>query len=569
MTVSTQRPQDTRPPAAGARRSRIPAGRPAGVRHGGTVAGAVHLLSLLAGYAGLLLLLRGTWFRGDDFEFLANRVGPAPEIGIWNPHNEHWSTGPILVWRALYDLVGMSSNLPYLAVSVAAHVLAAHALWRLMRRAGVSDWVSTGLAAAFVVLGAGHENITWAFQLGFMGALALGLFALLLLTSDARAAFPAAVALLLVSLTFSGIGVVLVGMGVLYLLALRRWWPAALLGGICASVYLAWYAVVGRIAVQPPHPRTTVERVAEAPAWGWRAITSSLEAFFSMPGAGWLLVVAVAGGAAWRLRPGPGERGARPDRATGLAIAFTGGLLAQVASLAIQRGDISLPETPRYTYVFVALMLPVIGLALTALSTRAGRLVAGLVVIYLAVTQAVVLVAAERDLEAPELQTDVLGMAVLLQADEPVFPTVLAVDVDEVSVGTWADRGDLGPLGAVPPQAVSDARALTQVRLVGEPQQGAGTIDPPGDAPAAASCLVTETTPGALAATLELSPGASVSVVAPDGGELAYQVVGGGPASELVTVPVQPNATYWFTVAVPLTLDVVAAQGQPLELCPA
>jgi spore maturation protein SpmB len=528
----------------------------------------MHLLSLVLGYLGLLALLRGTWFRGDDFEFLANRVGPDPELSLWQPHNEHWSTGPILIWRALYDLFGMSSVLPYLAASLAAHVLAAHVLWRLMRRAGVTDWISTGLAAAFIVLGAGHENITWAFQLGFMGSLALGLFALLLVSSTARGAFPVAVAAALLSLTFSGIGVILVGMAVLYLLVVRRWRAAALLGVICGGVYVAWYVAIGRMAVRPTHPRTHLDRMAEAPAWGWRAVTSSLEAFFSMPGAGWLLAVAIAGGCAWHLRARRSSDGGVPARALGIFAAFLGGLVAQIGSLAIQRGDISLPDTPRYVYVFVALMLPMIGLALSSPWPRAGRYAAGVVALYLVLTQAVVFLANERPLERPQLQSDVLGMAVLTEGGEEMFPVVLAVDVDEESVGAWADRGDLGDLDAVPPQAVSDVRAQTQVRVTAEPPAaGPGTIDPVGDDVVAGPCLTTATTPGALAATLELTPDTAVSVVAPDGGELAFQVVGTGPASRLMTVPVQPRQTYWFTVAVPLSLDVVAKQGQPLELC--
>ncbi|HEY0127314.1 MAG TPA: hypothetical protein VGB58_09275, partial [Blastococcus sp.] len=49
----------------------------------------VHLLSLLAGWLAVWLLLRGTWFRSDDFEFLANRVLAEPTWTIWAGHNEH------------------------------------------------------------------------------------------------------------------------------------------------------------------------------------------------------------------------------------------------------------------------------------------------------------------------------------------------------------------------------------------------------------------------------------------------------------------------------------------------
>jgi hypothetical protein len=220
-------------------------------------------------------------------------------------------------------------------------------------------------------------------------------------------------------------------------------------------------------------------------------------------------------------------------------------------------------------YVFVALMLPLIGLALTFPAGRAVRALVGLFVGYLVITQAAVLVARERSLEDPQLRADVLGLGVLTEEGEDVLGSDLAVDVHERSVGAWAERGDLGDLGAVPDQWVSDVRGVLQVSVRPSPPGDAepGGLLSAGDETISGQCVTTVTTPGELAATLELDPGTTVSVVAPNGGELGYQVVEPGPAGRLVTVPVEPNRTYWFAVTEPLTLDVVAKQGQPLEFC--
>jgi hypothetical protein len=531
--------------------------------------GAVHYFSLAAGYIGLLALLRGTWFHGDDFEYLAFRVGPHPRTGIWFPHNEHWSTAPIVVWRVLYDLFGMTSALPYLAVSLAAHVLVAHLVWRLMRRVGVGAWTGTGLATSFVVLGAGAENITWAFQLGFMGSLALGLLVLLLLVRDGRPAFVAAVLVAVLSLMFSGISVVLVGTAVLYLAVVRRWRQAVLLAFVCGSTYFAWYVLAGRIGARPAHTATVTERLAEVPSWTWQAVTLALEAFFSAPGAGWLVLAGLGFGVARHLRARAAREGPLPVAVAGVLVALGGTLGAQLVSLAVQRADLGPPDSSRYVYIVVALVLPLVGLVLTGPWPPAGRSLAAALVGYLILTQAVELMARAQPLEHPELRSDVLGLAVLAESGERLFPTGLASHVDQQSVAAWAARGDLGDLGATPAQAVSDARASAQVRVtdVRPEKTEPGTVVPaPVEVPSG-PCVVTATRPGERAAILELTPATSVSVLSPDGGELAYRVVAPGPGSRSVTVPLQRNQIYWITVAAPLTVEVLAVEGQPLELC--
>lgn len=342
-----------------------------------------------------------------------------------------------------------------------------------------------------------------------------------------------------------------------------------LFGGATGTVYLVWFGLVGHRAGSPPHHTTTPERMANAAPWAWRALTSALEALVSAPGAGWLLVLALAVGVVLNLRGRVAREGRLPDRVVGLLTAFVGGLVAQVGTLAVNRGDISLPETPRYVYVVVALLLPLVGLALSGQRTRVARGLVGVFIAYLVLTQGLVLVAGERAQEHPALQTQVLGLAALVDSGEDVFPTDLAVDVNVQTVGAWAERGDLGDLSAVSPGVVSDARALAEVRLAPTAPEGAqpGGLVSAGDDPVRGGCATTVTTPGDLAATLSLTPQTTVSVTAADGGEVAFQVVDPGPASTLVTGPVQPNQTYWFAATEALRLDVVASQGQSLRIC--
>ena len=80
------------------------------------------------------------------------------ELGLLEPHNEHWVTFPVLIYRALFSVFGVRTYLPYLLVLVVSHLLIAHLLWRLMLRYGVDWLVATGAAAVFMVLGAGGKT---------------------------------------------------------------------------------------------------------------------------------------------------------------------------------------------------------------------------------------------------------------------------------------------------------------------------------------------------------------------------------------------------------------------------
>src|SRR5260221_7155740 len=91
-----------------------------------------------------------------------------------------------------------------MAVLVMLHGLTSFLLFELVRRRA-GDVVGMAAVALLVVLGAGWENILWAFQISFVGSVACGLGVLLALES--RRTLPAAL-LLVASLMFSGIGLV-------------------------------------------------------------------------------------------------------------------------------------------------------------------------------------------------------------------------------------------------------------------------------------------------------------------------------------------------------------------------
>ena len=75
-----------------------------------------------------LAVSSGQWFFADEWDFIATRSRPPlSDLGavadmLLTPHNEHWSTLPILVYRAVFGVVGLRAYWPYLIVLYAFHL---------------------------------------------------------------------------------------------------------------------------------------------------------------------------------------------------------------------------------------------------------------------------------------------------------------------------------------------------------------------------------------------------------------------------------------------------------------
>src|SRR5205823_2030072 len=162
------------------------------------------------------------------------------------PHNGHWSTIPVSVWKVLFVVVGLRSHIPYQAAVLVVHVAAVLFLFALIRRRS-GDLPAFAAALILLVLGSGAEDIVWAFQIGFTGSVAFGLLAMLLL--EGNPPFPGrlvpASAALIASLMCSGAGLVfLVALGVeLGLDVRRRRFLLALVAPVAA--YIEWFLAYG------------------------------------------------------------------------------------------------------------------------------------------------------------------------------------------------------------------------------------------------------------------------------------------------------------------------------------
>ena len=189
---------------------------------------------------------RRQWFFLDEWDFLATRDGGSIS-DLLTSHNEHWTTVPIIVYRVLWNLFGLHTYLPYQLVPLLLHVAAAALLLVVIRRAGVNPWIATAAASLFALFGSGSQNVVWAFQITFVGALAFGLAQLCLADHEGRIDWRdfAALGCGLLAMMCSGVGVtmvVIVGIAMF----LRRGWVIAAMQTIpLAVIYAAWFSAYG------------------------------------------------------------------------------------------------------------------------------------------------------------------------------------------------------------------------------------------------------------------------------------------------------------------------------------
>src|SRR6266581_4208963 len=133
-------------------------------------------------FLGVLVLTSYKIFFFDEWDFVV--LDRRWDISVLlSPHNEHWSTIPILVWKVLFVAVGLSSHIPYEATALIVHLMAAYLLFQLIRRRS-GDLPALAAALTLLLLGSGAENIVWAFQLAWVGSVAFGLGAMLLLEGN-------------------------------------------------------------------------------------------------------------------------------------------------------------------------------------------------------------------------------------------------------------------------------------------------------------------------------------------------------------------------------------------------
>ena len=320
-----------------------------------------------AAFVYYLVLSRREWFFLDEWEFLSGRG-----IGVHDllsAHYGHWTALPIVVYRVMWWAVGLRSYLPYVALTIGLHLTAAALLRVVMRRSGVQPWTATAVASVFVCFGPGAQDILWAFQIAFTGALVLGLVDLVLTDHrgpiDRRDWLGLAAGTL--ALMCSGVAVtmvIVVGIAAL----LRRGWRIALFHTApLGALYVVW--LVGFSGGQ----RAFIGSPRQVIDW----MTSGLGGVFGelgrLPGVGWLLGAVLIGGLALVMNA-VGWRRLREQHATPVAMLLGAFVFFLITGVDRAGLGISFARSGRYLHIVAALVLPAIAVSVDAFARRSRML---------------------------------------------------------------------------------------------------------------------------------------------------------------------------------------------------
>ena len=154
---------------------------------------------------------------------------------------------PFTVYEVLLHTVGLRHYWPYQLLLVLLDIGCGWLLFLLLRRK-VHPLVAGAASAVLMLLGPAWQDLLWPFQFGFLGSVAGGLGALVLLDRDTRRGDIGACICLVASVACSGVGLPFV-VGVIVELAWRRqswrriWIPAIPLG-----LFVVWYEAIGKSA---------------------------------------------------------------------------------------------------------------------------------------------------------------------------------------------------------------------------------------------------------------------------------------------------------------------------------
>lgn len=533
------------------------------------------VLGLALTCAGLLFLLlaRGLWFFGDEWSFLLHRrVTLRGSASVLEPHNEHWTTIPLLVYRLMYAVFGLHHFMAYAVLPVVLHLLVCVLLYLRLRGSGVSAWTGVLATVVLAFLGTGAENVLWPFQIAFLGSAAAGLVALLAIddrTPDrgsGRGRMLAVWVGLTVALMCSGMALpMVVWVGCLALLT--RGVAVALVATLPPTVlYLAWFVTYGQDA-SAQAPRADLGQLAGFLRVGLGQVWQTP----GLPAVGLVVLAALAGFAFL----GPVEPPLR-------ALAVSGVVTTVATYVMLGVGRAGLGEDAalagRYVYFGALFTLPAFAAFVTSASRWLGdrrreRVVLGILVAALFVvsgTAQAVVFATDRSRLVGDLPERTSAAVELIESGSPLLSTqpepLYAETLDVASLSRSSVQRAL-PRTQPGPQARWDARAALLV--------GASAVAL--DLPVAAAVteekgLLDETTSGSCASG-RAAEGARIVVTAgADGVQLRITQAGptyttiltsaSGLRSASIVRKVEPHVARWVGTSAPdADLTVILRAG--------
>jgi hypothetical protein len=335
--------------------------------------GEVPIAAAVAAFAAAVIYVvgRGTTFYYDEWSLILFRRGWGISE-LLEPHNEHLSLVPVLVYKLLFATVGLTDYGPYKVALLVFHVACCALVYVLLRRrVGVAGAAAAGLL--LLLLGSSYPLLLWPIHVGYIGSLVGGLA--MMIGLDRRNG-PLTAGGLAFSLASSSFGVPMAVGGAVELLLTRQ---LARLWSIAApsALYAVWFAVYGK----PTHPPTS--NLVDAPVYVAKLAATAVGGIAGVGHlAGAVLAVVALAAAARRLR--------RTRRVTPRLVLLVCTLISFWVLAAFARADLVPATDPKFVYPSAVLLVLAAAEVAEGLDVRGRLLAAGAVAVALALASNVV-----------------------------------------------------------------------------------------------------------------------------------------------------------------------------------
>jgi hypothetical protein len=211
---------------------------------------------MLAGAVNLYRKGLGLTFNYDEWNWVMNRRGWSAAT-LLDPHNEHLSLVPVLIFKLLFVTVGIDAYWPYRVAVILVHLVCVALVFVLARRR-LGDVFGLVLAALILFLGSAWQDLLWPFQIGYLGSVAAGLGMLLALERRDTTGRVLGCVLLALSIASSSVGIPFAGVALVEVvlrrpgpwLSSQRWrhvWVVA----VPLALYALWFAIYGNPNATP------------------------------------------------------------------------------------------------------------------------------------------------------------------------------------------------------------------------------------------------------------------------------------------------------------------------------
>jgi hypothetical protein len=393
-------------------------------------------LAVSAAALGVLMLVGGVnlyrkglglTFNYDEWNWVMNRRGWSAGT-LLEPHNEHLSLVPVLVFKLLFVTVGIDTYWPYRVAVILVHLLCVVLVFVLARRR-LGDLFALALAALILFLGSAWQDLLWPFQIGYLGSVAAGLGMLLSLERWDRTGRVLACVLLAVAIASSSVGIPLAGVALVEVLlrgsgswsCSERWrhvWVVA----VPVALYAIWFAIYGNPNATPGNAHGFGLVRQNGPVIPSYAADMAASAFAGLAGLAidWgrpLVVAALAIGIWWSAR--------RPVSVRTLSLLV--GLALFWGLTALLRAQLNAAADSRYIYPG-AVLIVLLGAELFRGGRATGRAagVAAVIVVFAAVANYGPLKAGSAQFQ--DWSTYVRAELGALEVAGPTAPPTLAPD---------------------------------------------------------------------------------------------------------------------------------------------